>query len=289
MQVTERMVTVSAGYRLHVVEFGAATGAPYVLFVHGSFGHARVWDFVASELPARFSAGAVDLPGHGDSDRPARADPYAFRHLVADLRAIVESAATAPVLVGHSLGSALAMFYAAQHPDTISAAVFMDIDPHPPDYQAQHLNRVGEAPPKHYPSFDRAVARESRIAPDAADGVAEHLAAHGYRATAKGWEQKFDQEFLRAVRTWDASRLLPKIAVPVLVLRGADSHVMSRDGYDQLLEGIANACGQEIDGAGHQLHLEQPVAVARAIARFCSEIPPRPGRVGPLGQGPRRG
>jgi len=269
--VTDRAIRTPDGLELHLADFGGDQGPP-LLFVHGSFGHARVWDFLVEQLPPQRRALSLDLPGHGDSSRPSSESRYAFDRLVDDLHTVIAGLGEQPVLIGHSLGTVVAMFYAAARADTLAGAVLMDIDPCPPEQQATHLNQVGAEPAKVYPSLDRAVARESRIAPAASPATHMHLARHGYRLTDAGYAQKFDQGFLRAVRTWDVRPLLPRITVPVLVLRGGESIVMSEQGYRDLLNGLPNARGEVVFGATHQLHLDRPVAVAALIEAFVSAL-----------------
>ena len=270
-EVGERTVRAADGLPLHVIDWGGTEGPP-LLFVHGSFGHARLWDFAVAALPRERRAIALDLPGHGESAHAAREERYAFDRLVDDLRGAVELLNEPPVMAGHSIGSALTMHYAAAHAATLSGAVLMDIDPHPPEQQARHLNEVGRQAPKAYPTLDGAVAREARMAPGASPAAHLHMARHGYRPGVDGLEQKFDQGFLRSVRTWDARPLLARITVPALVVRGSESTVMSPEGYRDLLVGLPNARGELVAGATHQLHLERPAVVATLIERFVAGL-----------------
>jgi len=269
--VTDRSIRAADGLQLHLADFGGDKGPP-LLFVHGSFGHARVWDFLVAQLPPQRRALALDLPGHGDSSYASGESRYAFARLADDLGTAIGELRDRPVLAGHSLGSVVAMYCAASRPEMLAGAVFMDIDPYPPEHQATHLNQVGAESPKVYPSLDRAVARESRIAPAASPATHMHLARHGYRLTDAGYAQKFDQGFLREVRTWDVRDLLPRINVPVLVLRGGESIVMSEQGYRDLLAGLPNARGEVVFGATHQLHLDRPLVVATLIEEFVSGL-----------------
>ena len=269
--VTDRFVRTPDGLDLHLVDFGGNAGSS-LLFVHGSFGHARVWDFLVAQLPPSRRALSLDLPGHGESSRALDQDRYALARLVDDLQIVVSGLDDKPVIVGHSIGSAIAMQYAAACPETLAGVVFMDIDPSPPDHHAKHLNEAGAEPPRVYATLDRAVARESRIAPAASPAVHMHLARHGYRLTDAGYTQKFDQAFLRSVRTWDARELLSRITVPALVLHGGESIVMSEQGYRDLLEGLPDARGEVVFGATHQLHLDRPLAVATLIEDFVSGL-----------------
>ncbi|MCE7929496.1 MAG: alpha/beta fold hydrolase [Chloroflexi bacterium CFX7] len=185
-EVSDHFLWTADGLRLHVADFGGNEGPP-LLFIHGSFGHARVWDFVVSHLPRQRRAVAMDLPGHGESSHAPSEERYAFERLVEDIRAVVEFLGETPVLAGHSVGSGLAMLCGASFPGLLAGAVLMDIDPRPPDRQPQHLNDVGQAPPRSYASVALAAAREARIAPAASPAVHSHLALHGYQLTDAGY------------------------------------------------------------------------------------------------------
>jgi len=258
---------VSNGLTLNVVDFGGSEEPP-LLFVHGAHGHARVWDFVVEGLPPDWRAVAVDLPGHGDSETPADPGRYRFGCLVDDIRAVVRTLGAAPVLVGHSIGSAVAMSFGIAFPRVAAGLVLLDIDPHPPAYQIDHLHDTGAKPPKRYPERERAVEREGRVAPAADPRVHEHLAEHGYRRDGGEWVQKFDQRFLATLERWDLTGRLPEIVVPTLVLRGGDTIVMTDEGYTALTSRIPGARGEVVAGGTHQLHLERPEQVAAAIRRF---------------------
>lgn len=261
------------GLALNLVDFGGA-GVPPLLLVHGSFGHARVWDAVVEHLPASMHAFALDLPGHGDSGHAADAARYGFDALVEDVGTAVTALPAPPVLAGHSIGAAVAMLYAARRAATLAGAVFIDIDPCPPDYQVQHLNEAGSRPAKRYTSFEDAVAREARIAPGATAAMHDHLARHGYREAGGSWEQKYDQGFLRAIRRWDVLDALREVRVPALIIRGGDSAVMAPESPARMLERLPAGSAITIPAAGHQVHLERPAEVAAALARFVATLRP---------------
>jgi pimeloyl-ACP methyl ester carboxylesterase len=269
-QVRQRQAH-SGGLTLNLVDFGG-TEEPAILFLHGALGHARVWDFVVEALPPGRMAVALDFPGHGLSGHAADEERYAFGCLVEDVRAVVDVVDVPLVLAGHSLGSAVGQQYAAAYAGTLRGAAFLDIDPCPPARQAEHLNEAGQSPPRRYDAFDRAVAAASRMAPNAAPDVHRHLAAHAFAQEDGHWVQRFDPAFLRSVRTWDTRPLLTAVSVPALVLRGADSTVMSPEGYETMLRLLPDARGELIPAASHQLHLDQPERVAAAIEAFAAAL-----------------
>ena len=71
--------------------------------------------------------------------------------------------------------------------------------------------------------------------------------------------------------TWepgDLRSILPNIATPTFVLRGAESIVTSAEGTADLSNGLPNREVQEIKGGSHMLLLEHPEEVAAAVRDF---------------------
>jgi pimeloyl-ACP methyl ester carboxylesterase len=89
-------------------------GPPLVL-VHGITESHRAWDPILPALAERWHVVALDLRGHGDSDRH---DPYDPITLAGDVAAVVAAAGVSdPLVVGHSLGGVVVSAYGgAGHP-----------------------------------------------------------------------------------------------------------------------------------------------------------------------------
>lgn len=101
------------GTRISVVEAGKG---PVVMLVHGVAGSRHIWDSVIPRLAERFRVVAVDLPGHGESEKP-RGD-YSLGAYATVLRDLLEVLGYRRVtVVGHSLGGGIAMQFAYQFPD----------------------------------------------------------------------------------------------------------------------------------------------------------------------------
>ena len=107
-----------SGIRIRVVERGDPSSPPVVL-VHGWGCSAYVFRF---NLPALAEAGfrsiAVDLKGHGLSDKPVESDEYTIDSLVEHLRDILDALGLErPALAGHSLGGSLIYHFASRYPE----------------------------------------------------------------------------------------------------------------------------------------------------------------------------
>ena len=107
----------------------ASTGpaAPYLL-VHGLASNARLWNGVARRLAgAGRRSAAVDLRGHGRSDKPETG--YDFETMAEDLRLLIEALGPGferPILVGQSWGAGVVLDFAVRHPDLTRGIVLVD-------------------------------------------------------------------------------------------------------------------------------------------------------------------
>ncbi len=98
-------------------------GTPVVL-LHGLASQRRFWNLVVPYL-AGLPVLALDQRGHGDSEQPD--DGYGFPHVVADLATALDTLAwSRGVIVGHSWGAAVALSFAAAHPERALAVVAID-------------------------------------------------------------------------------------------------------------------------------------------------------------------
>ena len=111
---------VVEGLRVKLASTGS--GPPLVL-LHGLMGSQAYWRPFARRLAAGHTVVLVDLPGHGGSDPLRPFDLALCAHLIAEACEAV--GVTRPIVAGHSLGSAVAVHWAAQRP----VAALMPVSP----------------------------------------------------------------------------------------------------------------------------------------------------------------
>jgi pimeloyl-ACP methyl ester carboxylesterase len=108
-----------AGFDAFYEEHGS--GAPLVL-VHGLGASTAIWQKVVGPLAEHFRVIAYDLRGLGRSTTPP--PPYSMAQLLGDLQRLVDSLGLERFgLVGHSLGGAIVLAYALEHPERVAAVV----------------------------------------------------------------------------------------------------------------------------------------------------------------------
>ena len=90
---------------------------PPIIFLHGMSWDRRIWQPIIARLGEQFRCVCVDLPGHGKSRDLTKTSDYQLDAVASRLHQLfLRLGIEKPLLVGHSLGGAIASFYAAQFP-----------------------------------------------------------------------------------------------------------------------------------------------------------------------------
>ncbi len=273
MPFLDRSVSVN-GLTLHYVEWGAPHARPLVL-LHGITGHARTWDRLAPELSRHFRVLALDQRGHGDSDGAPGAD-YRVAAMADDLASFVDKLGLGTfTLLGLSMGGRVAIAYAGTHPARVERLVIVDIGP---DIHLPGLERIrgmmSEAPER-IGSEEQAVEYVRRANPRYDEVELRQRVIHGLRRLADGtltW--KYDRalrEMMRAGGRRDPIDLwepLGRIACPTLLVRGAESDILSPEIAKTMLERLPDGRLVEVEGAGHTVPGDRPREFARVVRSF---------------------
>ncbi len=137
-------VTVN-NVKINYIEQGA--GDEVIVFVHGFAGGLRDWREALNRLPKEYHAYALDLRGHGQSDRPGS---YKLTEFVEDIYAFSHELGIGKfTYVGHSLGGKIGYQFALDHPDVLKSMILAAPAPAhdfiPTDQQAGFLEMVTSA------------------------------------------------------------------------------------------------------------------------------------------------
>lgn len=262
----------AGGVRLHVMQQGSG---PDVLLIHGAVMMASEMMLALGDALHGYRVTAIDRPGHGWSDkrrRPSIQDQAELFH-----EAAIELGLKSPVVVGHSLGGAVALAYGERYPDEVSGVVAVA----PLAYPGWGLAHIGRAirgapllgpllsntnlaladpyavravlplvfsPQKQPPAFKAAIDPDMLSRPQAmvADGA----------------------DFIAASR--DLQRMQHRYAdypAPLHVVAGDKDHILkSSRQAERLARAVPGARLTLRPGLGHMIHHFAPEAVSVAVA-----------------------
>ena len=267
------------GVRAHVREQGNPDGIPVVL-IHGSMGSLQVWEGWARELGQQARLISVDLPGHGLTGAWPR-DEYTVEAYADFIEVLVDTLNLDRfVLVGHSLGGAVAWSFAATRPNRVSQLVLVDAAGYPRDggeaplpTRLARLPVVGDIGIYFKPerlvrrSLEEMYADPAMVTPERIKRTAELQRFPGNREATL--QRARSQEPLDPTP-------LKRLRVPTLILWGAqDRWVPIADAF-RLQHDIKGAKLEIFEKLGHNPMEEDPKATAAAVAAFLKPIPPPP-------------
>lgn len=260
------------GARIHYLHWGEA-GRPGLLFVHGGAAHAHWWSHIAPFFATEYRVAAIDLSGHGESDRR---ESYPRELWAREVLAVADDAAFegAPIVVGHSMGGFVAMAAAAEFGERLAGAVVLDTPVRRPDPEAEEGAR-GKAfrNPKTYPDLETAI-RHFRTVPDQPSSLPfllEHVARTSLRRTEAGFSWKFDPAIFLRVTPRAAREILPEVTCRVALFR-AENGLVTPDIGEYMYELLGrNAPVIEIPEAYHHMMLDQPLPLVTGLRTLLAD------------------
>ncbi len=271
-----RFLPVGTGYAHYI---RAGSGSP-VVYIHGSLGSTR--DLTDSPtfplLTARYDVIAFDRPGFGYTRRPCRTAMSIEDHaraLHGDLAAL--HLTEKPLLVGHSMGGAVALAYAELYPDEIRGAVLLGGLAYPQGPPSA-LERLSAAPVLG-DLFLQTIAQPL----GALLGPGQFKRVFGPMPAPRGYERAVlalglrpaefradSQDALLVNRSLE--RMIPRypaIKVPLEILQGElDKNVSPEDNAVRLHAVVPNSTLVMLPGVAHAVQFAAPQQVLHAVERL---------------------
>lgn len=268
------------------VETRNPAGRPVLLFAHG-FGQTRgAWNGAAAALAAQgCRCVTFDSRGHGESDRVAGGN-YAIEQFADDLVQLAAAQPAKPVLVGASMGGLIGLMVAGEiSPSSFSALVLVDVTPRWETAGVERILTFMQAFPDGFADYAEASEKIAGYLPQRRERKTEEQLRPILREGTDGrlrWH--WDPALLAGVVN-DGERYQPRllaaasrVGVPVLLLSGARSDVVSQSTVSEFLQRVPHAEHVELANATHMVAGDANDAFTREVARF----------VHALGQGDQR-
>ena len=252
-------------HRMHYTEWGDPANPRVLVCVHGLTRCGRDFDFLAQALAADYRVVCPDVVGRGLSDWLRDPLHYATPQYAADMVTLLARLDVEQVdWLGTSMGGMIGMALAAQQGTPIRKLILNDVGP---AISAAALKRIGDylAAPPDFAALAEAEAYIRRVfAPFGAlsDAQWRHLTEHVVKATPAGrlslhYDPGIARAFAAAVAALGEGRdmelwpLYDAIRCPTLVVRGANSDLLTRETVAQMAARGPRAAAVEIPGVGH--------------------------------------
>jgi pimeloyl-ACP methyl ester carboxylesterase len=262
--------------RLRYVRAGRPRGQPTLVLLHGYGESMMAWRGVFDRLARQREVLAIDLPGFGLSTKPATG--YATDSLAADVsRALDALHVRRTVIVGHSLGGAVAAALALRDTARVSALVLLDaalVGTPAPVNEARQEDGARGTTGTAIAAYE---ALRTRFAvPHDAHWLRESDSAGAYLPAD---DPAYAVALAAVLREFDFAWLTPdraaRLRLPALVLWGEFDEIFPLSAGAALARDLPNARFQVIARSLHRPHLERPDETADAILAFLESLPRR--------------
>jgi pimeloyl-ACP methyl ester carboxylesterase len=235
-----------------------------LLLLHGAGSNGHAWHYQYDHLGKRYSPIAPDLPGHGRSSG------------VEGLRTIEDYASFAAafldalkldslVVVGHSMGGAIAIELALRHPRRVKALILI-------------ATAAKFDIPKERIETWRAVTMGRSSQPFNNEGYSPKTISTKPEIIREGWGEQIQTDprvrwgDLVACSQSDLRARISQVDKPTLVLAGADDTITPPAEAELLKSRIKAARLEVVPDAGHRLTTERPDVINAAIEKFVDEV-----------------
>jgi len=238
---------------MSVVDSGARDAVQTMVFIHGFGGRAAYWEYQLEHFQVDYRVIALDLRGHGYTDAPTEANGarYDVPELVTDIEIALDLLHVPEhfILISHSFGGALASYFLRQHPGRVTSLVIISSAVH---FKLRLPGRMVLRVPPGILTWLRKILpyigfNAARIYPPA------HVV---YLQNKNG------------LAVWDGTEYLSKINIPTMVIRGHRDILFSQTSYKAVSKLIPDVEEVVVPVSAHQVMVERPDAVNRAIERF---------------------
>ncbi|MCM3757697.1 2-succinyl-6-hydroxy-2,4-cyclohexadiene-1-carboxylate synthase [Sporosarcina aquimarina] len=258
------------GHSMHVRRNGDPA-LPVVVFLHGFTGSIATWRTISSLLEGKVHTVAIDLWGHGLSDKPDNSSDYSMEKQTADLEQLFNQLGlTKFTLVGYSMGGRTALGYATSYPKRIHRLVLESASPglktetersERKRNDAKLANRLLHEPYLDFVDFwenlslfdsqksmskkQKEDVRKERLSQDP-HGLANSLIGIGTGSQPSYWEVLTEQRYPVILVTGSLDSKFEAIALEMKIL-------------------LPNVQHFSVKNAGHAIHVEKPEEFATII------------------------
>ena len=253
----------------------AGAGRPTILMLHGGGQNRFSWKNTGEVLADHgFHVIALDARGHGDSDR-SPSGVYTIDILTEDVLAVLAQIGRPVVLIGASMGGMTGIGVAHRAgPEAVTKLILVDVVPR---FESKGSFRIRDFMVRHVQGFE--------TLDEAADAIAEYLPYRKRTRNLEGlkknlrrrdgrWHWHWDPAFVTQpgddafVEIENLEREAIELRIPILLIRGRLSDVVSPEGVEDFLAKVPTAQFVELADAGHTAAGDDNDAFSDAVVDF---------------------
>lgn len=264
------MLEKQATYQINHVAEG---NGPPVIFVHGATGSINNWENnIADIAKAGYSTYAVDLLGHGESDKPDEPEAYHIDEVYSHLEAWIEKHnISKPIyFIGHSMGAHLIMVYALRNPGAVRKLVV--VDPfYAPDQVTRWIRYWGEHPEMSIKIMQATPRNVLKPFQRWKRDVSNTLSAMKIRMVATDIDRMHPNIVYTTSSLWDLRPQLSALNIETLVVWGGKDRTLSRKSFEHLVDKLPKAEKLEFPQSGHTPHIDEPDRFNERVIEFLKK------------------
>ena len=266
MSKRSRSVTLDNGVRLPYVEQGKRSGSTMIL-LHGFAGTQHDFEPFLSFLPDSLRTIALTQRGHGDASHPA--EGYRVQDFAADVTSFVDALQLEQFFIlGHSMGSAVAQYVAADRPEQMRGLVL--VSPRAamkerPGLQKLWDERISTMTDPVDPAFVQAFI-EGAFATLPPPPELILMIEDALKVPARVWKQTFG-----AALEEDLGSVADQISAPTLLIWGGRDQTVPESERDAVALSFPDAQHIVYESAGHEPHIEVTELMAADVVDFIRD------------------
>jgi long-chain acyl-CoA synthetase len=229
--------------RLSVIDIAPERPLNTLVMVHGFGGNACQWQYQLRTFTDTHRCIAIDLRGHGHSDKPAT--EYTVDEMIDDLNGVLSALNVEEpfILIGHSFGGGIVTSFAHRYPDRVERLILTATAG---KFDLPFYTRIVFSIPTPILNIARPFIRTQISSPPFV----------------------LKRFFHHAMDPWVGWDLMRELQMPVLVIRADRDIVFPQAAYEEVTRVIPNAEEINVGASAHMVILERRDAVNRAIDRF---------------------
>ncbi|MBI2816790.1 MAG: alpha/beta hydrolase [Acidobacteria bacterium] len=241
-----------------------------IVFIHGAGDSSAVWERQTAAFSKQHQVLAIDLPGHGA--RLAEIGFDSHQQNAAEVcRLMDQHGMKKAVVAGHSMGGAVALTLALNHPDRVQGLVLVATGARM-KMRPEFLEQARESAAKYgntKPGATHVIPVEQMVHPSMPPAIVHWLEEKTGNASAQATYGDF-----QANNNFDVMSRLAEIKVPTLVVGGSDDRMAPQKFAEFLANAIQGARLEVLTPSGHYPQVEQEEAFNRCFEAFLAAAVP---------------